>query len=970
MLTEEEIAVARWRALQTEAASGGGFSPQRLAQLEAAPAAWLKAFYPELYDRPFTQSQLEFFEHVEKVQPNEYFEPVCLCDPRGLGKSTVTEGAGVYLFATARRSYWLITSETDTQAMKHQASVKKMLESPLLLANYPHLKAKVQSVRAALEGWSAERLICESGQQVEFSSLLGKMRGFKSAEGKRPDLWTPDDIDNPSESPEMTTKKREIMRLDFLPALAKNKEGELLGSVIWPQNLIHRNSIMRQVLDYTADMLNDRHFIGPNPLMKFYEAERITLPNGKPKWIITDGQPFDPATSLKYCEQLLNQLGKVGFDRECQQSVDIVDDEKDFREWNEVFHVCTVDEVIEGFKRQGAELPQGRWPERWEVGDGLDWGCLTLDTEILTKDGWKLHSKLERGEMVASYDWQESREIVWTPLLAKVYKEDQPLVEMTRKSFRFVCTPDHAWIVRRKKHKGMKVDTSRRQPLNEIPRTGASLVIAAECRARGEIKCTPAMAAVLGWIVTDGWIQKTSAIICQKNYPEAVIKALDEAGLAWKEIKPNKQNVRLFYICKASLDKIKHATGFKDKMSLAGIATRISPAARTAMLEAMLLAEGTNGGTSRKFIFCQKAGHVSDAFQILASLNGIRLGVQREHESQWGTSKRIPVLRFQHLDYPRITPLEGRHSVWCPSVAEGSVIARYQGQVTITGNTTPKHPSAYIAFTRPDQRYPFDDVYLGIIERCLPEFPAEVGKPHKLVSPGRVARAIKHAWAAIKLVQSPKMSRMSHEASAALNAFLLDLNEKDKVFFAKWKAQRGSGVPSMQNLMEIDYGRPHPFRLYPPGHPQAGQPLMGYTRFILVVAKGQGELYTDQAGIVRVKGAKDHHGFARLRFEIPLYSHKNTESKKINDDACDAARGILADFFLKSRAKTTQEQVEDQMPTAWRAAAISALPYDQQQRVYDAREEDFEAAKAQVLNKRRPATDRSDLWEEGGLGDI
>ena len=59
-----------------------------------------------------------------------------------------------------------------------------------------------------------------------------------------------------------------------------------------------------------------------------------------------------------------------------------------------------------------------------------------------------------------------------------------------------------------------------------------------------------------------------------------------------------------------------------------------------------------------------------------------------------------------------------------------------------------------------------------------------------------------------------------------------------------------------------------------------------------------------------------------------------------------------------------------QMPIAWRDNYINQQDPEFAQRLRDAREEDFEEAKAQILNKRRPATDRSDLYEEGSAGDI
>ena len=75
-----------------------------------------------------------------------------------------------------------------------------------------------------------------------------------------------------------------------------------------------------------------------------------------------------------------------------------------------------------------------------------------------------------------------------------------------------------------------------------------------------------------------------------------------------------------------------------------------------------------------------------------------------------------------------------------------------------------------------------------------------------------------------------------------------------------------------QNHMQVDHSRPHPFRRYPAGHPRAGEALMGYTRLLLVVADGQGELiYDAENDLLKVRPAADADGLARARWEIPKY---------------------------------------------------------------------------------------------------
>jgi hypothetical protein len=130
--------------------------------------------------------------------------------------------------------------------------------------------------------------------------------------------------------------------------------------------------------------------------------------------------------------------------------------------------------------------------------------------------------------------------------------------------------------------------------------------------------------------------------------------------------------------------------------------------------------------------------------------------------------------------------------------------------------TTVEHPTAIIPVARPNAGLPISDLFLTFGEVVLPAYPHDVNKEPEIVSPGRVAAAehrhMKH-WGVSE--RQVTVRRMSHEASAAKNSFALDLQDDLKLYYHKWKAVKGSGVPQWQNAMEIDYTKPHPFRRYP-----------------------------------------------------------------------------------------------------------------------------------------------------------
>lgn len=600
-----------------------GLSEEESERVEKKVSGWQRGILSTRKDTPHTPKdpyalQWEKVVSVEEAGEEECFDVEveknhCLVT-NGLvsHNSTGAETAAVFALAKKVKKYVLYVSATDDQATKHLRAIKTKLENPQLLKDYPHLKPKIEVVHKKVANWSAERLRTQGGQIVECISILGNSRGFKSEDSARPDLIVLDDIDSSKESIDVTKKKLSVIAKEILPT------GTEFTDVLFPQNLIHRNSICSMILKDSAQILSNCDFSGPFPLVKNLKYEKQPLPNGRSQWVIVAGEPFDPAVGMGHAQHLLQLLGPDAFEEECQQNVTRVAADKDFREWDEIYHVCTWKEIEEGFKRQGYKLDiydgdRIRIPSRWNVG--------------------------------------------------------------------------------------------------------------------------------LGWDV----------------------------------------------------------------------------------------------------------------------------------------------------------------------------------------GTTREHPSAVAIVTRPDERFALSDTVFAIGEVIMPEFPYDSTVTPELVSPGRVVRALKRRLHDMGVSQSQiEMALMSHEASSTRNAVLVDLPEEDQVYFGKWRASKGSGVSAIQQLLEVDKTKSHPFRVFPKGHKNEGQPVMGKPRFIVVVAEGQGELFIDGNGTLQVRGAKDAEGQARARFEIPIYSWRNTGEKKIDDDWVDAARGVMNVFAVSATEKTPDERFEDSLPEHLRWETIEA----------------------------------------------
>jgi hypothetical protein len=246
--------------------------------------------------------------------------------------------------------------------------------------------------------------------------------------------------------------------------------------------------------------------------------------------------------------------------------------------------------------------------------------------------------------------------------------------------------------------------------------------------------------------------------------------------------------------------------------------------------------------------------------------------------------------------------------------------------------TTVGHPTVITAIARPNQSAPLNDCFFVFTEVCLPKYPINSHEEIPLVSPGRVAQTLQDVLKEWNVSPNQiKMQLMSHEASAALNTMRVDLQDDLKTYFSKWKAEKGSGVAQIQNLLEINRTKPHPFRRNPLSSVNSNtnrsvnsnsdsdvdnnqlamsEPIIGKPRIFFIVPDEQGRLISDDTGKLFVAQPTDRKGFARARYEMPLYSQFNGGQHKTDDDFVDAFRGIMNRFGVSSQPLTDNEKFQ------------------------------------------------------------
>ncbi len=342
--------------------------------------------------------------------------------------------------------------------------------------------------------------------------------------------------------------------------------------------------------------------------------------------------------------------------------------------------------------------------------------CVPLDSEILTRDGWKRHDELVVGESVLAYD-TEGDQCRWTALEdVKVYR-DVPVSELHSPEGQFSvrCTPNHKWAVRKPSYRERSIEGGRgpRGPYRNRAadvqlveawdlNTSHRLILAAPESETERSLLEPAEAAILGWMITDGTLQERGAFkrigICQsKEENFAVIRETvslavghevnEVVSAARTRTFPTGRTYETleqhwWYLPAEVSRTILKKAGFERREDLPKIVTRLSPKARAAMLQAMMLAEADARGC-----FANGDRHVMDAFEILSALQGEATGEIKEHGPIW--TKRLKKTRHVAGSFLALRDA-GTDDVWCPTTKYGTWVMRQGGRVMITGNTKAK----------------------------------------------------------------------------------------------------------------------------------------------------------------------------------------------------------------------------------------------------------------------------------------
>lgn len=386
--------------------------------------------------------------------------------------------------------------------------------------------------------------------------------------------------------------------------------------------------------------------------------------------------------------------------------------------------------------RQTASIVHQKAPEEVEKDerDSVKPHCVPLDSEILTRDGWKFYNQVDVGEEVLTYS-QEKGVCEWQPMLEKCFFETAAVVEFGHSHWKVRATPNHRWYGWRRAEGpgGTRYSKSCVFTTDEIT-SEHNITTSAFCGDEGAIPMSLEDICVLTWIVTDGTYRHSaftgrtsqkadgssrgcSAYIIQKKeiHCTSIEHFLTGVG-ATKTVDVNGTN--RWYLPASYFRSLWEKSGLDhENPDWVRFVTHLSPEQRRVFIDTFYKAEGTprKNGERR---FSQNEGSLMDGLRLALHLDGKDTRVTGRISYTGKTHQIITERKKSHVTAQRFkTYTLSKEAVWCPRTPNQTWVMRQGKIITILGNTFAPLYGGQGGFEPPHvKRYyeEFFNVYSGV----------------------------------------------------------------------------------------------------------------------------------------------------------------------------------------------------------------------------------------------------------------
>ena len=380
--------------------------------------------------------------------------------------------------------------------------------------------------------------------------------------------------------------------------------------------------------------------------------------------------------------------------------------------------------------RSGAGVDGLQGSCRTAVFGELDWSpgvheqCLSADTEILTREGWRGVSNLQPSDAVAGFnlrdgsvDWCDVQKVVRRPL------GDEAMYSLTSPTLDLRVTAGHRMVYRfargvgKRKRSGWEITTAADLAVRS---QGFAVPVAGVQSAPG-VALTDDQLRLIGWFVTDGSLNRRSRqlMICQAEaspFNAAIRSCLTGCGLRWTVARTaagtgsqfNRRSALLRYCIPKHGAKQRGVPGggwatlepYLDK-DLSPLLNEMTAAQLRVFLEAVHMGDGwkqtRQSWTRRSYHIGTGRLLFAERLQSLCVRRGWRANIAERRtptrSKHWTLHMREESARAvggtsHSKDRPVFSRCESDPAelVWCVQNRLGTIIVRRNGKVAVVGN--------------------------------------------------------------------------------------------------------------------------------------------------------------------------------------------------------------------------------------------------------------------------------------------
>jgi hypothetical protein len=378
----------------------------------------------------------------------------------------------------------------------------------------------------------------------------------------------------------------------------------------------------------------------------------------------------------------------------------------------------------------GTNAPQGRRLELGFVGvDSIGRHyCVDVETESLTRNGWASHDQLSEGQEILTLN-TETWMSEWQPI-SHIYRSTgvHELVRMESSTFSSLTTADHRWPVQRYygRQKTWLTDIKTTEQLASNHRIYRA-VPCADLPAASEY--SDALVELVGWFWTEGsydWGRKdgkplvgvraiglriSQSPIVNPDNVESIRRCLYtlfgepggfSEGAHWKETQNRWTKVITFRMDRVAAWLLENIVSRPEKVVSPSFLTSLPEHQLRIFVDTSMKADGFFSVTQVP-VMGQKSLNRLRSFEIACALLGqpTTTRVHNKKTGMWATSLLRKASCNPKANATRTDGKAGRSTyervqqettIWCPTTANGTWLARRRGTVYFTGNSQPPYP--------------------------------------------------------------------------------------------------------------------------------------------------------------------------------------------------------------------------------------------------------------------------------------